>query len=199
VGKIRDRALIEAAAVGALVLAAAALWVFGVGEHGLHVALRVTARWSFLWFWGAYAGGALRAVFGEVFEALARRGRGLGLSYAAAQTVHAGIVAWLYCVAVKPPLGARGTAFFLVGLGITYLLVGLSFGGTRRLPWWVWKIVRVAGMEYIALAFFVDFVRHPVTGVWDAAFYWPFIVLAISGAGLRIVSATGVRFPTAAS
>ena len=184
---------------GTLAVATAVLGICGVGEHGLHLALRVTARWSFMWFWGAYAGGALGSVFGESFRALARRGRALGLSYAAAQTVHAGIVAWLYCVAVKPPLGAKGAAFFLVGLGITYVLVGLSFGGARRLPGWVWKLVRVGGMEYIALAFFVDFVRHPVRGVWDEVFYWPFIGLAVMGTAIRIVSAIGTRLPTVPS
>ena len=43
----------------AAALATAVLMVFGVGERGTAIALRVTARWSFLLFWPAYAGSAL--------------------------------------------------------------------------------------------------------------------------------------------
>ncbi len=164
------------------------LAVFGVGEHGLHVALRVTARWVFLWFWAAYAGGVL---FGW-----AARGRALGLSYAAAQTVHAGIVGWLFWLTGKLPLAGRGAAFFLVGLGITYMLAGLSFGGAQRLPGWLWRTVRVAGMEYIAFAFLVDFARHPVRGTGEALLYWPFIALGVVGTLARVVSYQGPKVLT---
>src|ERR1700739_2690181 len=43
----------------AFVLAIIVLAVFGAGEHGTDLALRVTARWSFLLFWLAYAGRAM--------------------------------------------------------------------------------------------------------------------------------------------
>jgi hypothetical protein len=42
------------------------------------MALRATARWSFLLFWLASVGGALATLFGSRFQALARRGRDLG-------------------------------------------------------------------------------------------------------------------------
>jgi len=59
----------------------------------LGVALRATARWSFLLFWLAYAGGALATLFGPKFQALAHRGRDFGLSFASAHLVHLGLVA----------------------------------------------------------------------------------------------------------
>ena len=40
----------------ALALAVIVLVIFGVGERGTAIALRATARWSFLLFWFAYAG-----------------------------------------------------------------------------------------------------------------------------------------------
>ena len=48
----------------------------------LSLALRATARWSFLWFWLAYAGGALAALFGSAFQPLAHRSRDFGLAFA---------------------------------------------------------------------------------------------------------------------
>jgi len=53
----------------------------------LGVALRATARWSFLLFWLAYAGGALATLFGPKFQALARRGRDFGLSFASGRSL----------------------------------------------------------------------------------------------------------------
>jgi hypothetical protein len=46
------------------------------------MALRATARWSFVLFWLASVGGALAPLFGSRFQALARRGRDLGLAFA---------------------------------------------------------------------------------------------------------------------
>ena len=43
----------------ALVSAIAVLATFGAGERGTVIALRVTARWSFLLFWLAYTGSAM--------------------------------------------------------------------------------------------------------------------------------------------
>jgi len=68
----------------------------------LGVALRATARWSFLLFWLAYAGGALATLFGPKFQALAHRGRDFGLSFASAHLVHLGLVARLYYVSPSP-------------------------------------------------------------------------------------------------
>ena len=76
----------------ALVLAAAVLAIKGVDAKSLVIALRLTARWSFLLFWVAYAGGAMATLFGPALEPLARRGREFGLAYAAAQLIHLGLV-----------------------------------------------------------------------------------------------------------
>jgi hypothetical protein len=59
------------------------------------VALRMTARWSFLLFWVAYAGGALATLFGPALAPLSGRGREFGLAFAAAHLVHIGLVIWL--------------------------------------------------------------------------------------------------------
>ena len=50
-----------AAFAAAAALAGIALAAFGAGERGTDIALKVTARFSFLLFWLAYAGGGLAA------------------------------------------------------------------------------------------------------------------------------------------
>ena len=84
-----------AAFIIAFVLAAGVLIIFGVGERGTAIALRATARWSFLLFWFAYVGGSIAWLCGPRFDGLARRGRDLGLAYASAQLVHVGLVLWI--------------------------------------------------------------------------------------------------------
>ena len=59
----------------ALILAAAILAIRGSDFEGLKLGLRMTARWSFLFFWLSYVGGAMASLFGPAFAGLARRGR----------------------------------------------------------------------------------------------------------------------------
>jgi hypothetical protein len=67
-----------------LFLATIILVTRGAGVHGTQTALAVTARVSFLWFWAAYAGGALTTLFGPAFLQLEWHGRELGLAFAPA-------------------------------------------------------------------------------------------------------------------
>src|SRR6516162_8690367 len=78
-----------------LILTAAVLTVFGAGVRGTMLGLQMTARFSFLLFWPAYAGSALWALFGLTFLPLKRRVREFGLAYASAHLGHVGLVAWL--------------------------------------------------------------------------------------------------------
>ena len=89
----------------ALGLAALALAALGPGEHGTVVALKVTARFSFLLFWLAYAAGAMTTLFGSAFEPLKRRGREFGLAFASAHLVHLGLVAWITYIGAAPARG----------------------------------------------------------------------------------------------
>ena len=75
----------------AFCLATAVLAIKGTDTNALVAALRVTARWSFLLFWVAYAGTAIGTLLGAPFETLAGRGRELGLAYAAAHLIHLGL------------------------------------------------------------------------------------------------------------
>jgi hypothetical protein len=176
----------------ALAAAIAVLAIFGAGERGTVIALRVTARWSFLLFWLAYTGSAMARLFGPRLAGLARRGRDFGLAFASAQVVHVSLVLWIYYLA---PGSNGGMAFFWVGIFCTYFLAFISLPRLHdTLGPRLWRSWRTAAIEYIALVFAADFILAPLQanalGKYPLS-YLPFALLLIGGAGLRF--ATYVR------
>lgn len=170
-------------------LAATTLAAFGTGERGVQVALFATARLMFLLFWPAYAGGALASLFGARFQPLRRHGREFGLAFASALLVHLGLVAWLCLIGATPAFGTF--VFFGIGVGWSCLIALFSIGRLQRaLGPWGWWLLRVAGMNYLAYAFAVDFLAHPTqAGIRHAVAYLPFAALAIAGPALRLAAA----------
>jgi hypothetical protein len=165
----------------ALALTGLVFAALGPGERGTHVALQVTARLSFLLFWPAYAGGALTALFGPTFQPLKRSARVFGLAFASAHLVHLGLVGWLSYIGAAP---SRGTfVFFGVAALWTYLLALFSIGRLQQtLGPKGWGILRTIGLNYIAYAFAVDFLKYPLLGdVKHSVGYLPFAILAVGG------------------
>jgi hypothetical protein len=161
----------------------------GAGTHGIGTALRLTARWAYCFFWPAYAGGALTATFGPFFRPLARRARELGLAFAAAQSVHLLLVAWLYAISPTPPLSHALALFFLIAAAFMYILALCSIPTlAARLPPPLWRALRIVAMEYIALAFLLDFTRHPLAlQPRHLIEYTPFALLGLGALLLRLV------------
>lgn len=184
----------------ASVLAALTLLGRGADPDGIVTALQITARWSFLLFWAAYAGSALASLCGPALQPLARRGREFGLAYAAAHLVHLALVIWLYQIVTRPPLPPRMFVFFSVGMIWTYLLAALSFQVVARYfsPRQL-HLLRVVGMNYILLAFAYDFVLTTIrfgTAHLDlrrAVVYLPFAVLSLAAPLLRLAAAARRR------
>ncbi len=177
---------------GALALAVAILAADGTGPEGLRLAVRITARWSFLYFWLSYAGGATAILFGPAFAGLAGVARPAGLAFATALQVHIGLVVWLGIVTGRVPLQGGVLWFFLVGLSFADLLVLLSFGvGIHRLGR-LWRPLLVLGTTYILIAFGRDF----VLGALDmkeqswvyAVEYLPFALLSLIAIPLRLAA-----------
>jgi hypothetical protein len=158
------------------------------GER-LPIALRTTARWSFLLFWAASVGRALATLFGSRFEPLAKRARDFGLSFASAHIVHLSLVVWLYAHYMRPQ--ELPPIFLLIGVFWTYLLALASIRQiSSALPTRVWKIARAVGVEYISLVFLLDFAKNPFQyGVVHLVEYLPFQMLAIAGPILRLAAA----------
>jgi hypothetical protein len=180
-------------ALGAnLFLAATILATSGSGVHGTSLALVATARVAFLWFWAAYAGGALPILFGAAFLPLKQLGRELGLAFAAALLVHLALVGWLCWIGSAPSLHVF--VFFGPVAALTFILALLSFGNLhRRLgprPWW---LLRTIGMNVILYAFLKDFMQDPLHGgVQHIVEYLPFTAMAIAAPLVRL-AAWGLR------
>jgi hypothetical protein len=179
---------IGTAFVLAFCVAAASMAVWGAQAKGIGAALRMTARFSFLLFWPAYVGGPLVALFGPRFLPIKRRGREFGLAFAAAQLVHAGLVAWLCVIGAAPDVATF--VIFGTALAFLYLLALFSVDRIRqRFGTSAWWLLRVVGMNYIALAFTLDFRHgHPLTRVGDLIAYGPFLALSVAGLMLNLVS-----------
>lgn len=175
--------------LGGLMLAAASLGVVGVGQRGTLTALQLTARWAYLFFWPAYAGGGLLAVFGPAVQPLVRRGRELGLAFAAAMLMHMSMIAWIYYISPRPPLPLPFAIFFGIGLVFVYTLALCSIPALgARLPGVVRRVLFTVGMEYIALAFLKDFLHDPFSrGLEHLVGYLPFELLAAAGVLLRLI------------
>ncbi len=191
---------------GALAIAADILTDRGAGLEGLGQAVRYTARWSFLFFWLSYVGGALATLFGSAFAGLASAARPLGLAFAAALQVHIGLVIWLGVVIGQLPLTGGLLWFFLAALLSAYLLALLSFGIGARTLGRLWRPALFVATTYILIAFGRDFVQgalDPKMRSWRyAAEYLPFALLCLVAIPLRLAAfirpRSGVRVATPA-
>jgi hypothetical protein len=177
---------------------AAVLAIKGINVKSIVMALQVIARWSFLFFWLAYAGKAMNTLFGPTFAPLAR-GREFGLAYASAMLSHVGLLVSLYEITSRVPLAGSGLVFFGIGIVFTYVLAVLSFGRlAEALGATGWRALRFVGMNYILYAFASDFVpaaTHPGTahhGILRSLAYVPFAAMSIA-APLLVLAAAAYR------
>ncbi len=185
-------AWVVGALAGALALAVAILAADGAGPEGLGLAVRITARWSFLYFWLSYAGGAVATLSGPALAGLARVTRSSGLAFATALQVHIGLVVWLGVVTRRIPLQGGLLWFFLFALFFAYLLALLSFGIGRHRLGRLWRPLLALGTTYILIAFGRDFVLGALDAgarSWVyAAEYLPFALLSLVAIPLRLAA-----------
>jgi hypothetical protein len=172
----------------AAVLAAMVLALLGAGPRGTDVALQITARFSFLLFWVAYAGGGLGVLIRPAAGFLRSHRLHFGLAFAAAHLVHISLVGWLCWIGATPD--RRVFAFFLPPLAVVYVLALFSIPGLqRRLGATLWTVLCTVGMTYVAYAFAADFVAVPFGGdTTHVLMYVPFAILSIAGPVLCALS-----------
>jgi hypothetical protein len=174
-----------------LVAAGLAAIVFAVvgAQDRAGVALRVTARWSFLLFWLAYTSGAMATLWGPPFSGLARHGREFGLAFASAQLVHVGLI-------LLSGSGS-GMVFFWVGIVVTYMLALFSLPRFRdAIGPRLWRFSVLIALNYIALVFAADFIEGPLKKGGIANYpmnYLPFAFMLVAGVGLRIAAFVKIR------
>jgi hypothetical protein len=171
----------------AAAVAAVVLWACGLNYHGVSVAVTSSARVAFLFFWLAYAGGALARLCGPNLARFSGLSREFGLAFVAALSVHLLLVAVLFRISSRPPMGNAGILYFGIGASWTYAIalcsIELIRGGLRPA---IWRAMSSIGIEYIELLFVLDFVVHPIrNGFSHPLEYAPFSALVIIGPLLR--------------
>ena len=179
------RAWMAAAAGGALLIIVAVLAARGVDRAGIETAVSLTGRLAFAFFVPSYVGSALVTLFGGRFGAVKRQARSLGLGFATVIAIHLCLVGWQCLIGDAPPIAT----ILIFGLAAAWV-AGLAAGSIEAVSqaigapgWWV---LRNIGMNYIALAFALDFLNleHFKTPV-KAIEYLPFAALSVLGPLLR--------------
>jgi hypothetical protein len=198
--KLSDFVLVAVAILAAVTAAAWPLATLGFGEHGFQVAAGWAARVAFIFFWLTYTSrpiSSLLSFHNRRFE------RGFGLAFAAALLVHLVLVAWLFRISARQPLGNMGILYFGVGAVWTYTLALFSISPLReRANQRLLYFTRLFGTDYILLLFALDFVIDPIRnhGGYSAG-YLPFAILTIAAPALRatafIVRHTSALAPAA--
>jgi len=175
---------------GALAGAIGAMLIEGTGSSGTIVGLRLTARFSYAFFWLAYVGGAASILFGPAVDVVARRVREFGLAFASAQLVHVSLVIWLAWISPPQSVMDAVMPFFAIGIVWTYLLAALSMDRARNVfsPHML-RVLRTIGSEYIALTFFTDFVLAPKYPLQHPILYLPFWGMLLVGPLIRLGAA----------
>jgi hypothetical protein len=190
-GRFRNTiAIVGFAFLLAVATATSLLILHGPGTAGVYPALVATARIAFAFFWPCYVGSALVTLFGPGFLPLKRLARDFGLAFAAVEAVHLSLVARLCAIGATPSL----STFILFGSAaiFTYLIAVVSIGAVRRrLHPILLRAIGIIGLNLIAYAFCVDFLRGPLAGGTKHIIeYLPFATLALAGPALRFAAFT---------
>ncbi|MFQ4144947.1 hypothetical protein [Chlorogloeopsis sp. ULAP02] len=174
---------LSALAIGAMV---AAIWlVHGIDEQSMRMAIRATARTSYILFLCAFVASALRRIWlSPISTWLLKNRRYFGLSFAVSHTYHAitwtGL--WFVTSGAHPkfdPLGILGYVF-LIGMTVTSFERPAALLSQRA-----WKIWHTAGMYYFWLGFTLEFSLRIFQSM---LIYLPLVILLVSAMVLRVIT-----------
>jgi hypothetical protein len=158
-------------------------------EMTIRVAIRATARISFVLFLGAFLGNALYSVVPAATTRWLKANKDrFTLGFAASHTVHLAFILTLV-LAIGREHAFKGTmvvAFTTGFLFIYALAAGVLF---RRRPFLSSHLESLAHYYLMAL-FAVSFTRHAIA---RPLFYIPFVLIAITALGVRIAAAIRSR------
>ena len=192
----REAALIVGATLVNGGLAASLLLLAGSGIAGTELALRTTARVSFVWFMLAFVASPLQQLRpSRVSEWLVRRRRALGVIFGLSMSIHVGFILRLFALhaPARPPMVTDADFFIgIPGLVMVALLTITSAAAAkRRLGPAAWQRLHTTGIWVVWLIFFLCLVdsvgrkttMHPVLA------YYAFITVLLLGLSLRILAA----------
>jgi methionine sulfoxide reductase heme-binding subunit len=158
-------------------------------ETTIRVAIRATARISFVLFLGAFLGNALyRLMPASATRWLKAHKDGFTLGFAGSHTVHlAFILILVAAIGRENVLKGIMPIPFTVGFLLIYALAAGVL--LRHLTFWSLRFEALAHYYLISL-FTVSFTRHAIK---EPAFYTPFVLVAVTAIVVRIAAAVQSR------
>lgn len=177
-------------------LAMGLLYFAGADSDGTELALRTTARVSFLWFMLAFIASPLHQVRPSCASAwLVSHRRALGVIFGLGMSIHVGFILRLFALhaPVRPPMVTD--ADFLIGIPGLVLVALLTITSIdtlkQRLGPIAWQRLHTAGIWVVWSIFFLCLIdsvgrkntNHPVLA------YYLFIGALLVGLSLRVAAA----------
>ena len=192
----REAALIVGATLVTGAIAAVLLLLAGSDSAATELALRTTARVSFVWFMLAFVASPLQQLRPSSVSAwLVRRRRALGVIFGLSMSIHVGFILRLFVLhaPARPPMVTD--ADFVIGIPglvmVALLTITSAESLKQRLRPVVWRRLHATGIWVVWMIFFlclVDSVGRKTTAHPVAAYY-AFIAVLLLGLGLRVFAA----------
>ena len=158
-------------------------------EMTIRMAIRATARISFVLFLGAFLGNAFYSLVPAATTRWLKANKDrFTLGFAASHTVHLAFILTLLA-AIGREQAFKGT--MVVAFTTGFLLIYALAAGVllRRRPFLSSHLEALAHY-YLMVLFAVSFTRHAMT---RPLFYTPFVLVAITALGVRIAAAVRSR------
>ena len=187
--------IVLAAALLSFTVAGTVLVAGDGGREATRLALRLTARLSFVYFMVAFVASPLARLRPGTFSRwLVRRRRAFGVAFGASMTIHVGCILRLYTLYApdRPPMVTDADFFVGVpGLVLVALMTATSLIAVRRrIPPRAWKRLHTVGLYAVWSIFFlclIDSVSrketdHPVVA------YYAFIAVLVAAMTLRLTA-----------
>jgi sulfoxide reductase heme-binding subunit YedZ len=172
------------------------LWLRGTGSDGVELALRTTARVSFVWFLLAYLATPLHVLAeGPVSRWLLRRRRALGVVFGASMTMHVAFILALFRIhsPERPPMVTDADFWIgIPGLVLVALMTATSFDALKRALGPVrWAKLHRTGLHVVWAIFFLCLVdsvgrKEAVSPLLE---YHVFIAMLVVALVLRVAAA----------
>ncbi len=198
-------ALIAGATLVNLTVAALLIALAGSDSDGTELALRTTARVSFVWFMLAFLASPLDVLWPSRASAwLVERRSALGVVFGLSMSIHVAFIVRLFVLHApqRPPMVTEADFYIgIPGLVFVALLTATSFALLRRrMTDAHWRWLHRTGIWVVWSIFFLCLVdsvsrkttQHPVLA------YHSFIAVLLAALGLRVAAARS-RAQTAAS
>jgi DMSO/TMAO reductase YedYZ heme-binding membrane subunit len=194
--------IVVGAALVSLTVAGIVLAAGDAGREATRLALRLTARLSFVYFMVAFVASPLaRLRPGALTRWLVRRRRAFGVAFGASMSIHVGCILRLYALYApeRPPMVTD--ADFLIGVPglvlVALMTVTSAIAVRRRMTPIAWRRLHRTGLYAVWSIFFlclVDSVSrketlHPIAG------YYAFIAVLLAGMALRLGAARRLPSP----